>query len=191
LVIFTSDNGPVWYDHDTTRFGHDSSGALRGMKADAYEGGHRMPFIVRWPGKVAPGSITGQTISFTDMLATLATIVGDELPKNAGEDGFNLSPVFLGDWPEAEPIRPPVVSTSAQGMRAIQDRRWKLIEGLGSGGFADPEADPLATAVDSESSESNLDASGPNDPDDPDRPPGQLYDLEADPAESVNLWHDH
>jgi arylsulfatase A len=185
LVIFASDNGPVWYDRDAERFGHDSSGGLRGMKADAYEGGHRMPFIVSWPGKVAPGSVTGQTISFTDMLATFAAIVGDELPKNAGEDSFNLLPVLVGDWPEAKPVRPPVVSMSAQGMRAIQDGRWKLIEGPGSGGFADPQADPLA-AADPTSRESNA-----NDPADRDRPEGQLYDLEADLAETTNLWHDH
>uniref|UniRef100_UPI003566547A sulfatase family protein n=1 Tax=Fodinibius sp. TaxID=1872440 RepID=UPI003566547A len=70
LVIFTSDNGPVWYDKDLEQFNHDSQGGLRGMKGDAYEAGHRMPFIVRWPGVIEPGSVSNQTISFTDMMAT-------------------------------------------------------------------------------------------------------------------------
>ena len=76
LLILTSDNGPVWYDADVERLGHDSAGGLRGMKADAWEAGHRMPFLVRWPGKVAPGSTSNQTVCFTDLMATLATITG-------------------------------------------------------------------------------------------------------------------
>ncbi|MEE8307058.1 MAG: sulfatase-like hydrolase/transferase, partial [Gammaproteobacteria bacterium] len=79
LVIFSSDNGPVWYDTDVQRLGHDSSGGMRGMKGDAYEGGHRMPFIVRWPGQVTPGSVSNQTISFTDVLATFAAVTGVNL----------------------------------------------------------------------------------------------------------------
>ena len=70
LIIFSSDNGPVWYDADVRRLGHDSCGGLRGMKADTWEAGHRMPFIVRWPGITEPGTTTAQTICFTDILAT-------------------------------------------------------------------------------------------------------------------------
>lgn len=170
LVIFTSDNGPVWYERDINRFNHDSSGGLRGIKGDAYEGGHRMPFIVRWPGMIAPGSVSDQTISFTDLLATFAAIVDAGLPGDAGDDSFNLLPVLVGEQPEEEPIRPPVVSTSSRGVRAIQDGRWKLIEEeLGSGGFSDP---------------SHIEP-GPGDPG------GQLYNLEEDPEETVNLWSAH
>ncbi|MCC5941741.1 MAG: arylsulfatase [Balneolaceae bacterium] len=169
LVIFTSDNGPVWYDKDTEKFGHDSMGGLRGMKGDAYEGGHRMPFIVRWPGVVEPGSVTNQTISFTDMLATFADLTGTELPEKAGEDSFSILPVLTGSQPETEAVRPPVVVTVGRGMRSIQDGTWKLIDGLGSGGFTSPSyIEP-----------------GPGDPE------GQLFNLEEDLAETNNLWHDY
>ena len=169
LVIFTSDNGPVWYDKDTEKFDHDSMGGLRGMKGDAYEGGHRMPFIVRWPGVVEPGSVTNQTISFTDMLATFADITGTDVPEAAGEDSFSILPVLTGSKPEAEAIRPPVVVTVGRGMRSIQDGTWKLIDGLGSGGFTPPAyIEP-----------------GPGDPE------GQLYNLEVDLAETHNLWHEY
>ncbi|TVR18409.1 MAG: arylsulfatase [Balneolaceae bacterium] len=169
LVIFTSDNGPVWYDKDIEQFGHDSAGGLRGMKGDVYEGGHRMPFIVRWPGMVEPGSVTNQTISFTDLLATFADITGAELPEDVGEDSFSILPVLTGTQPESEAIRPPVVVTVGRGMRSIQDRTWKLIDGLGSGGFTAPAfIEP-----------------GPGDPE------GQLYNLEEDLAETNNLWFDH
>lgn len=169
LVVFTSDNGPVWYDSDVQQFGHDSQGGLRGMKGDAYEAGHRMPFIVRWPGVVAPESVTDQTVSFTDLLVTFADITGTELPEDAGEDSFSLLPVLTGDQPEDESIRPPVVSVSARGVRAIQDGQWKLIEALGSGGFTRP---------------AHIEA-GPGDPE------GQLYNLVEDPAETNNLWQEH
>lgn len=141
------------------------------MKGDAFEGGHRMPFIVRWPGVVEPGRVTGQTISFTDLLATFAEIVDKDLLENAGEDSFSILPVLTGSQPETEAIRPPVVlSTLGRGgMRAIQDREWKLIDGLGSGGFTQPSyIEP-----------------GPGDPE------GQLYNLKEDLAETNNLWHEY
>ena len=105
LVIFTSDNGPVWYHQDVEKFGHDSSGNLRGMKADAWENGHRMPFVVRWPGKTKSGTVTGQTICFTDILSTFASITGAELPADAAPDSFDLLPVLLGTQPEDKPVR--------------------------------------------------------------------------------------
>lgn len=169
LVIFTSDNGPVWYEKDINRFGHDSSGGLRGIKGDLYEGGHRVPFIVRWPGEVKAGSVTNQTISFTDLMATFSAIVKTDLPNDAGEDSFNLLPVLLGEQPEDNPIRPAVVSVSSRGKRAIQDGQWKLIDGeLGSGGFTNP---------------SHIEP-------EPGDPGGQLYNLEEDPAETNNLWQE-
>lgn len=169
LVIITSDNGPVWYDKDTDHFGHNSLGGLRGMKGDAYEGGHRMPFIVRWPGVIKPGSISNQTISFTDLMATFAEINEIDLSENEGEDSFSILPVLTGNQSETESIRPPIVTTSSNGIRTIQDARWKLIDGLGSGGFTTPvHIEP-----------------GPGDP------KGQLYNLENDLEEKYNLWHDN
>ncbi|MCF7975108.1 MAG: arylsulfatase, partial [Phycisphaerae bacterium] len=127
LVIFSSDNGPVWYDTDVTRLGHDSSGGLRGMKGDAWENGHRMPFIARWPDKVRPGSVSHQTICFTDMLATFASVVDVDLPAGAGPDSFSILPVLLGTQPEGKPIRGPVAIPSANGTLTLRDGPWKLI----------------------------------------------------------------
>ena len=168
IVIFTSDNGPVWYDKDKEYFDHDSQGGLRGMKGDTYEAGHRVPFIVRWPGVVEKGSKSNQTISFTDLMATLADITNIELPDDAGEDSFSLLPVLTGDHPENESIRPPVVSISSRGVRTIQTKEWKLIETLGSGGFTQP------VSIEPQ----------------PEGPKGQLYNLAEDLEESNNLWNE-
>ena len=96
LVIFSSDNGPVWYAKDTERYDHNSTGGMRGMKGDAYDGGHRMPFIVRWPGNVQAGSVTDQVICFTDVLATFADVTGAELPKGQGPDSFSFLNALKG-----------------------------------------------------------------------------------------------
>ena len=169
LVIATSDNGPVWYDQDVDRFGHDSAGGLRGMKADAWEAGHRMPFIVRWPGKVAPNSVSKQTICFTDLLATFAALTGTQLAEDAGPDSFNLLPVLLGEHSEAQPIRGPLVIASGNGTMTIRSGPWKMITGLGSGGFSEPRRVKPQ----------------------PDGPPGQLYHLLNDQAESHNVYQQH
>ncbi|MEO2050100.1 MAG: arylsulfatase [Pirellulales bacterium] len=168
LVIFTSDNGPMWYEKDVERFGHDSSGGLRGMKGDAWECGHRMPFIVRWPGRVAASSISNQTISFTDMLATFAAIVDVELPPEAGPDSFDFLPALLGDQPEEQPIRDALVIQSANKTMTIQSGDWKLITSLGSGGFSKP---------------SRIEPSQGD-------PQGQLYNLAEDLGETNNLYLD-
>jgi arylsulfatase A-like enzyme len=163
LLVFASDNGPVWYPADAARFGHDSAGGLRGMKGDAWEGGHRMPFIVRWPGTVGAGTVCAQTISFTDVLATMADVAGRHLPDGAGPDSFSFLPALKGGTFQRAPI---VMQSSADGFMTIRSGRWKLIEGLGSGGFSRP---------------SRI-TPGPGDP------AGQLYDLDADPAETANRF---
>jgi len=166
LLVFTSDNGPVWYDADVKRFGHDSSGGLRGMKADAWEAGHRMPFIVRWPGRVEKGSRSDQVICFTDMLATLAEVTGADLPDDAGPDSYSFLPVLKGIQPEDQPVRPPLVLSSGNGAMLIRSGDWKLINQLGSGGVSRP----------------NRIKPGPGDPE------GQLYNLADDPGETDNLY---
>ena len=169
LVILSSDNGPVWYDKDVKRYGHDSVGGLRGMKGDAWEGGHRMPFLVRWPGQVKAGSVSDQTISFTDMLATFAAITGKKLPKGAGPDSFNILPVLKGTQPQGKAIRGPVVNQASRGSTAIRSGKWKLITALGSGGFSEPrKVKPTKGG-----------------------PTGQLYDMSKDRNETTNLWLKH
>ena len=168
LVIFTADNGPVWYDEDVEKYGHDSAGILRGMKADAWEAGHRMPFIVRWPGQVKEGMTTKQTICFTDLLASFADILDVELKAEQGPDSFSFLPVLRGEQPESMPIRGPIVMTpgAGDGMQMIRAGDWKLIRGQGSGGFSKPRKRSPKTG----------------------EPIGQLYNLAADPSESKNLY---
>ena len=166
LVIFTSDNGPVWYEADVARFGHDASGGLRGMKGDAWENGHRMPLIVRWPGRVAAGSVSTQTICFTDFLATFASMLGVALPADAGPDSFDLLPELVGEQPADQPIRTSLVIRSSAGSWTIRAGNWKLITALGSGGFSQPrKVQPTAGG-----------------------PQGQLYNLADDLGETTNLY---
>lgn len=164
LVVFTSDNGPVWYPEDVQRTGHDSTGGLRGMKADIWEGGHRMPFIVRWPGQVKPGTASAQLICFTDLLATFAELMETPLPRQAGPDSFSFLPVLLGRQLAKEAARNTLVVQN--GIPNIRSGPWKLIAGLGSGGFTKP---------------SRI-TPGPGDPE------GQLYNLADDVGETNNLY---
>ena len=171
LVIFTSDNGPVWYEADVQRLGHTSAGGLRGMKSDAWEGGHRMPFIVRWPGHVKAATVSEQTICFTDVLATLAEVCGAKIPDDAGPDSFSFLPVLRGTQPADKPIRAPIVmqAGSAASMMMIRSGDWKLINGLGSGGFSKPSSIKPA----------------------PGEPAVQLYNLRTDPSERTNFAAEH
>ncbi len=164
LVFFSSDNGPVWNPADVEKFGHRAAHIYRGMKGDAWEGGHRMPFLARWPGQVKPGSVSGETICFTDMLATFAALVGAGLPDGAGEDSFNFLPALLGQKP-GRPIREATILESSRGVLVLRQGDWKLIPRLGSGGFSQP-AQVKAGAGE---------------------PEGQLYNLAADPSEQKNL----
>ena len=91
LVVFTADNGAERYAYDRIRnYGHRSSGPLRGLKRDLYEGGHRVPFVVKWPGVVKPGTVSDALISQVDLMATIAAIVGYKLPANTAHDSYDL-----------------------------------------------------------------------------------------------------
>jgi arylsulfatase A-like enzyme len=169
LLVFTSDNGPYWRSEDVERFDHDSAGGFRGMKGDAWEAGHRVPFIVRWPGKVAPGSTSGQLIGFTDLLATFAALTSAEVPAGDAPDSVSFLPVLLGDQPEDKPVREAWAMQAGSGAMLYRAGHWKLIDALGSGGFSQPRReDPV-----------------------PGGPTGQLYDLANDPAETTNLYLEH
>jgi arylsulfatase A len=170
LLIFASDNGPMWVPANVARFGHDAAGGLRGMKSDVWEAGHRMPFIVRWPGRVKAGMVSDQTICFTDLLATFADICGAKLPTGAGPDSFSFLPVLEGQQPVGKPIRGPIVMQAGScSAMMIRSGDWKLINQLGSGGFSQPKTIKP----------------GPGDP------AGQLYNLRNDLAESNNLYLKH
>lgn len=134
LVIFTSDNGCAPYIgvDELEAKGHYPSGTLRGYKADAWEGGHRVPFIVRWDGVTEPNSICDALIHQADLLATLADLLNKKLPENAGEDSFSLLPLLRGN---KEPIRQTAVSCSIRGVPSVRDGDWKYIPAAGSGGW--------------------------------------------------------
>jgi arylsulfatase A len=167
LVVFTSDNGSHWPADQIEKFHHRANGPWRGQKADIHEGGHRVPFICRWPGKIRPGTQSRQTICLTDMLATFATVVNDTLPEDSGQDSYNILPAML-DPDLSRPIHEAVVHHSISGMFAIRQGPWKLVQGLGSGGFTPPrQIKPK-----------------------PGGPDGQLYNLDDDPGEQKNLWLD-
>jgi arylsulfatase A len=175
LVIFTSDNGPETTSviHMRADYGHDGARPWRGMKRDQWEGGHRVPFIVRWPGQVKPGTTSAQLTSLTDVMATVATIIGADLPKDAAEDSFNLLPALLGQ--DRSPIRPYLLQQAFGGARTLSVRRghWKYLDHPGSGGNRyenNPELKPFIL------------------PDTARGAPGQLYNLEADPGETKNLY---
>jgi len=134
LVIFTADNGCAPYIgvKDLEQMGHYPSGPLRGYKADAWEGGHRVPFIVRWPGVVKPGRVCGQLVYQADFLRTFADVFGVKLPDNAGEDSFSLLPLLKG---EEKPVRENAVSASIGGTPAVRSGSWNYIPAPGSGGW--------------------------------------------------------
>ena len=165
LVIFTSDNGPTWYPADVARFGHSAAGLWRGMKGDAWEGGHRVPFIVRWSGRIKEGSESTETICFTDLLATFAALAGGKVPAQSGEDSFDFSPVLFGEK-TAGPLRPVLITESSKGVFTVRQGPWTLIPTLGSAGFSPP---------------AKIDAK-------PGDPAGQRYDLAKDPGQSSNLY---
>ena len=160
LVIFTSDNGPVWYPEDVKRTGHDSVGGLRGMKNSLWEGGHRMPFISRWPGKVKPGSTSAQLICFTDLMATLAEVTQARLPSEADHDSISFLPILLGTQPENKPVRESLIIG-----KSIRSGPWKWIEGREPEFFMRPGS-PIVPALN--------------------EPPGPLYNLNEDPGETNN-----
>ena len=165
LVIFTSDNGPFWKPDLIEQYGHRAAGSWKGMKADIWEGGHRVPFILRWPGKIPAGSSSDQLLSLTDVMASCAAIVNREIQAGEAEDSYNLLPAWL-DRDSETPLRQQMIQQSSNGTLAIRHQNWKYIPMRGSGGFSKPKTiEP-----------------GPGEP------TGQLYDLQSDPAESQNLF---
>jgi arylsulfatase A-like enzyme len=165
-VIVTSDNGcsPRARFEELARFGHHPSYIYRGHKADIYEGGHRIPLIVRWPGHVRPGGQTDETVCLTDLLRTCADILGQSLPDDAGEDSVSLLSVLEGRQ-EGVPPRASTVHHSINGSFAIRAGKWKLALCPGSGGWSEPRPEVAARQQ---------------------LPPVQLFDLEADPGETNN-----
>jgi arylsulfatase A-like enzyme len=164
LVIFTSDNGPVWYKRDRLKHNHSSASIYSGMKGDHWEGGHRVPFIVRWPSVTKPGIASDSMICFTDIMATLAAVVGDEFPEAANTDSRSFFPVMKRDT--SYKVRNTMILNAKNNAVVFRHHNWKLITKKGPRGFTHWE--PRENKKD--------------------LPEGQLYDLSKDPAEKNNLW---
>jgi len=165
LLIFTSDNGAYWGARDKAVYPHLANGNWRGMKADIWEAGHRIPFLARWPKRIPAGAVSDELGCLTDLAATAAAVAGVKLPAIAAEDSFNLLPAMLGQRLR-QPIREAVVHHSSMGHFSIRQGEWKLCMELGSGGFTEPRTEKPT----------------------PGGPQGQLYNLREDPRELVNVY---
>ncbi len=171
LVIFTSDNGPEItgevkpgaYDR-VKEFHHYSMGRLRGAKRDAWEGGHRVPFIARWPGNIEAGKVSDATICHVDFMATVAAILDVKLPESAAEDSFSLLPIFKGE----QPLREATVHHSAKGNFAIRKGDWVFIDAKTGDDNKEPQWFRQERGVEE------------------DDQPGQLFNLKEDPAQLRN-----
>jgi len=177
LVMVSSDNGPEVTSVVNMRKDHDHDGARpwRGMKRDNWEGGHRIPFIARWPGHVAPGTRTGQTVCLCDVMATCAALVGAELPEDAAEDSFDILPVLLGERGEDDPVREYTLHQTIILALGIRKGPWKYLDHPFSGGN-DYDREPLKQYA--------LPNTAPD-------APGQLFNLDEDPGETTNLHFEH
>ena len=171
LIVFSSDNGPettavvrMRADH-----GHDPARPWRGMKRDDWEGGHRVPLIVRWPARTAPG-VNDQTVCLTDLLATCAALTGAKVPRDAGEDSFSFLPALTGA-DDGRPRRTFTLHQTIKSDLAIRRGDWKYLDHRGSGGNNYDQGELAAFAL----------------PDIAPTAPGQLYDLRNDPGERRNL----
>lgn len=174
LVLFNSDNGPETVHTDWMRqdHDHDAAGGFRGVKRDGWEGGHRVPFIARWPGKIPAGQVSQQLTNTTDLFATVASVVGFELPDDVAVDSFDMLPAMLGQQDPEVSIRPHMLTQSFRGEFQLRQGDWKYLDHMGSGGnnyskgilqkYALPETAPEAS--------------------------GQLFNLAEDPGETKNLF---
>jgi arylsulfatase A len=161
LFIVTSDNGAVRGAN-----GHKSEDDFRGYKAQAWEGGHRIPFIARWPGKIRPGTVSSEPMSLIDLFATCSAIAGTPLPDNAAEDSCDVLPAILGRI-GGPPLHEAMVFDSGNAVYAVRQGRWKVIVGTKGGQRKPDDRTPENRSI------------------------GQLYDLEADPGETRDLWDEH
>lgn len=165
VIIFTSDNGGYWPPELIDETGHRSNNGWRGMKADIYDAGHRIPFIARWTARTPTGEVRTDLGCLTDILATATHAAGVAVPADAAEDSFSHLPAILGTQ-NRKPARDFVIHHSSQGMFAIRQGQWKFNDGRGSGGFTKPVSITPG----------------------PGEPAGELYDLASDPAETTNLY---
>lgn len=164
LLIFTSDNGGHWSEEDKLTYAHESNWGARGQKGDIWDGGHHVPFFVKWPARIRGPLSCHQTIGLIDIIATLSGLTGQQIMNQNAADSHGFYPILKGEM--NEPARNEIVYLSSKGQLGIKAGDWKYIDCLGSGGFTEPALlDPVQGG-----------------------PRGQLYNLKKDPLERNNLY---
>ncbi len=193
LVIFTSDNGGMLNlgGRNAVRAGHRINGDLLGFKFGAWEGGHRVPFIARWPGKIEPGTESNQLICNVDMLATFMAVTGQDPNTLEEKDSVNVLPALLDD-PEEQIRKELILSPHKSTHLAVRKGQWMYIGARGSGGFSGskpsdhawggPPAVQFVGGINSDIENGRIKE---------DAPPAQLYDLEADINQTRNLYNEY
>ena len=164
VIILASDNGPYWRPNMIGKYNHRAAGDFKGMKADAWDGGNRVPFIVKWPERIKAGSVSNALTVLTNLMATIAEITGIDTGKLKCEDSYSILPVLLGKSVDV-PDQKAIVLHSSRGLFAIRTNEWKLILGKGSGGFSTTPAEEALMEEE-----------------------GQLYNMKDDPSETINLY---
>ncbi len=165
IIILASDNGSSPHGfpiEQEIEFGHNTSNGFKGRKSHSYEGGHRVSFIVTWPGKAKAGSVSDEVICTTDLYATLADLLGHKLSDNEAHDSYSFLPVLLNKTVE-KPLREATIHHSLNGHFSIRKGNWKYIDAKGHGGFAQIKEEVPQDSV-------------------------QLYNMENDPAETTNVF---
>lgn len=171
LLVFTSDNGPEYTAYERVReHGHYSMALLRGLKGDTWEGGHRVPFIARWPGITPSGSVCDRLSTLGDLMATCADIVGTELPGGAGEDSISILPLLRS---EMNTVRSSAVHHTCSGKFAIRKGDWVFIDAPSGDDNHEPEWFKKERGYLAHDC------------------PGELFNLKDDIAERVNRHRDH
>jgi len=164
LLIFTCDNGGHWSEEDKLTYAHESNIGARGQKGDIWEGGHHVPFFVKWPAAIKEHTTSDQTIGLIDVMATLSELTGQPISKTYAEDSYSFYKILDGKPEQA--TRDQIVYISSRGKLAIKAGDWKFTDFLGSGGFTAPaQLEPVEGG-----------------------PLGQLYNLKQDPLEQNNLY---
>ncbi|MEN8662963.1 MAG: sulfatase family protein [Lentimonas sp.] len=193
LIIFTSDNGGMINEtaQEAVKLGHEINGELLGAKFDAWEGGHRVPFIAWWPGQIEAASVSNEVICNIDMIRSFAELTGATLKPGQGQDSESFLSVLTNESAAMERDHL-LISPFRSAHLSVRQGKWMYISGPAGGGFSNPRlgthgfGGPAAVAF-MEKENSNMQNGRLK----PDIPPGQLYDMEQDPYQTANVYEDY
>jgi arylsulfatase A-like enzyme len=191
LVIFTSDNGGMFNTGGQNAFkaGHRINSDLLGFKFGAWEGGHRVPFIAKWPGRIEPGTTSDQLICNVDMLASFAALTGQAVDGKQLADSINILPALVGN--PTSPLREQLVlAPKSSSHLTLRKGNWLYVRSKGSGGFKGGPGTHAAGGSECVSFVGSENSDIVNGKIKPDAPPAQLCDLKADVRQTKNLYHE-